>query len=223
MRFEPRIPGLRRLMRLSDHVEKDVNDEIAFHVDSRVDDLITAGHTRESARQIAEAEFGDLRASRRELATVDRHRRRRERIEHAFDTIAQDLRYAVRALRRSPAFTLTAIATLVIGIGAAVAIFAVVDGVLLRPLPYREPERLVGAWHDFVAMGLDHGQQTATTYWTYQSQARTIDGIGIYSEDAVNVAELSSAVPPARVASTSSSASLFRVLGVPPELGRLFT
>src|SRR5207302_9078424 len=115
----------------------------------------------------------DLRASRRELAAVDRHRQRRERIEHLVETIAQDLRHAIRSLRRSPAFTVTAVVTLVIGVGAAVAIFAVVNGVLLRPLPYRDPERLVGAWHDFTAMGLDHGEQSATTYWTYQSQARS--------------------------------------------------
>src|SRR5205807_3033205 len=132
-------------------------------------------------------------------------------------------RYAIRSLRRSPAFAVTAVVTLVIGVGAAVAIFAVVNGVLLRPLPYRDPERLVGAWHDFTAMGLDHGEQSATTYWTYQSQARSIDGIGIYTENAVNVAELGSPIPPARVASTAATASLFRVLGVPPEVGRTFT
>jgi len=225
MSSEPRIAGVRRFVRMPDQrIESDVDDEITFHLESRVRALVGQGQTEQDARRIAEAEFGDLRASRRELAAVDRHRRRRERIEHVFETIAQDLRYAVRSLRRSPAFTVTAIVTLVVGIGAAVAIFAVVNGVLLRPLPYKNPDRLVGAWHDFPLLGMTHGQQAAITYWTYQSQAHTIDGIGVYDESAVNVAfEGNSAGAPQRMTTALFSASLLPVLGVSPIRGRIFT
>lgn len=172
---------------------------------------------------MAEEEFGDLQAARRELAAVDRHRRRRERIGLALDTLGQDLRHAVRTLRRSPAFTVTALATLVIGIGGAVTIFAVVNGVLLSPLPYPDPGRLVGAWHDFPPIGMRHGSQAAITFWTYQAQARTITGIGIYTVGAANVAVRGRPEAPARLPSAPASASLFPVLGVSPILGRYYT
>jgi putative ABC transport system permease protein len=221
---EPRIPGLRRFLRIPDRlIERDIDDEIAFHVESRVRALVSLGHSEEEARGIAAAEFGDLHASRRELARVDRRRRRRERLAHLAETIAQDFRHAIRSLRRSPAFTLTAVVTLVIGIGSAVAIFAVVDGVLLRPLPFANPDRLVGAWHDFPPLGMTHGGQSVTTYFTYRTQATTIEGIGIYKENAVNVAGDGSAVDPERVTSASVSASLLSVLGVSAMRGRVFT
>src|SRR3712207_8656825 len=82
------------------------------------------------------------------------------------------LRPASRALRRSPAFTVTAALTLVIGIAASVAIFALVNGVLLRPLPYGQPERLVGVWNAMPAVGLPKANQTAGFYRTYR-QARS--------------------------------------------------
>jgi predicted permease len=224
MRFEPAIPGLRRFLRLPDRkIERDVDDEITFHVESRVRALVALGQTEIGARRIAELEFGDLRASRRELAAVDRHRRRRERFQHVVETIVQDLRHAVRSLRRSPAFTITAIVTLVIGTGAAVAIFAIVNAVLLRPLPYADPGRLVGAWHDLPPIGLPHQPQTATTYFTYQSQTHTIDGIGVYEERAVNVADADGQAEPQRVTTSWFSASMFTVLGVAPVRGRVFT
>ena len=220
---EPRIRGLRRLMRLPGRrIEDDVEDEITFHVDSRVRDLVGEGHTEDDARRIAEAEYGDRRASRQELTAVDRHRRRRERIEQTLETIAQDIRYAVRSLGRSPAFTVTAIVTLVIGIGGAVAIFTVVNGVLLRPLPYKNADQLVGAWHDFPPLGMTHGQQAAITYFTYEAQAHTIAGIGVYDESEVNlVTGDSSGAAPQRVTTALFTASMFGVLGVSPLRGRV--
>jgi putative ABC transport system permease protein len=222
--MEPRIPGLRRVLRPSDgRIERDVNDEIAFHLESRVRELIARGESEECARRTAEAEFGDLRASRRELAAVDRHRRRRVRVGQWFDAVAQDLRYAVRSLRRSPAFSITAALTLVIGIGASAAIFALVNGVLLRPLPYGNPDRLIGAWHDLPPLGMTHQPQTASTYFVYQRLAHTIDGIGVYRESEVNVADRSGAGEPERLTSARISATLIRVLQVSPNVGRVFS
>ncbi len=224
MPSEPRIPGLRRLVRLPNRsVESEIDDEIAFHIESRVRELVGEGHSESDARRLADAEFGDVNASRRELAAVDRHRRRRERITHVVETIVQDLRHATRSLGRAPAFAITAMITLVVGIGSVVAIFAVVDHVLLRPLPFASPDRLVGAWTDFPPLGMTHGQQAAITYWTYQSQARTIEGIGIYDVNAVNVvADGGAPTAPRHVSTGLFTARMFRVLGVSATRGRVF-
>jgi len=222
-RRETRISGVRRIFHLGDRsVQADVDDEITFHIESRVRDLMRRGESESSARRAAALEFGDLHASRRELAAVDRHRRRRERIDQAIDAIAQDLRHAVRALRRSPAFTMAAIATLTIGIGAATAVFSVVDGVLLRPLPYRDPAQLVGAFFDMPKIGLAHVPQAASTYFTFRDQARTIESIGIYDVQEANVSDRGSPNGAQRVRTTFCTATLFGVLGVLPLRGRPF-
>ncbi|MDQ3517338.1 MAG: ABC transporter permease [Gemmatimonadota bacterium] len=138
-------------------------------------------------------------------------------------SIASLVRPAWRSLLRSPAFSVTASLTLVIGIGAAVAIFALVNGVLLRPLPYNNPERLVGVWHDLKGVSINKSNQTSATYFTYKKLARTIEGIGVYEDDAVNVSDPRGGAEPQRTASASISASLLPVLGVSPLLGRNFT
>ena len=224
MSSEPRIPGLRRLVRLPNRaVESDIDDEIAFHLESRIRELVADGSTEIDARRVATAEFGDVSASRRELATVDRHRKRRQRVTQIVETIAQDLRHAVRSLARAPSFAITAMITLVVGIGSAVAIFAVVDHVLLRPLPFANPDRLVGAWTDFPPLGMTHSQQAAITYWTYQSQASTIEGIGIYDVNSVNVAaDAGTPDAPRHVSTGLFTATMFYVLGVPAIRGRVF-
>jgi putative ABC transport system permease protein len=224
MADEPRIPGLRRVVRLpSGRIERDVDDEIAFHIDSRVRELMERGQPEREARRQAELEFGDLGASRRELAAVDRHRARRERAGRLLAAARQDVGYAVRSLRRSPAFSITAVLTLAIGIGATVAIFALVNGVLLRPLPFGNPDRLVAAYHDLPAVNMGHQPQTATTYFTYQRLAHTIEGIGVYLDGDVNVAEPGSSVAPERLRSAKVSATLIPVLRVAPIIGRVFT
>jgi predicted permease len=223
---EPDVPGLRRALRNpAGRIERDVDDELAFHVESRVGELTASGHSEESARRYAEAEFGDLGASRRELTAVDRHRRRRELRTLWLEATAHDFRRAARSLRRSPLFTIAATLTLIIGVGASVAIFALVNGVLLRPLPFGNPERLVAASHDLPPLALLHEPQTASTYFAYQRLAHTIEGIGVYLEGEVNVAEPGGGggATPERMIDARVSASLIPVLQVLPLIGRTFT
>ncbi|MEX2178749.1 MAG: ABC transporter permease [Gemmatimonadaceae bacterium] len=136
---------------------------------------------------------------------------------------AQPLRFAWRSLRRTPAFTATAALTLIIGIGATVAIFAVVNGVLLKPLPYGNPERLVGAWHDLPAIGIGRANQSSGTYFTYQRLSRSIDGIAAYQDGASNVSEPGSGTDPQRLATGFITATLLPVLQVSPAIGRNFS
>src|ERR1044071_4122892 len=109
------------------------------------------------------------------------------------------VRPAWRSLRRSPAFTVTASLTLVIGIGAAVAIFALVNGVLVKPLPYGDPDGLVVPYHNMQLIGLSKGNQTAGTYRTYKKLARSLEAIGVYQRSAVNVSDSRSGAAPQRI------------------------
>jgi predicted permease len=133
------------------------------------------------------------------------------------------LKPAWRSLRRSPAFTITASATLIIGIGASVAIFALVNGVLLRPLPYGAPDRLVVPYHDMPMLGMHKGNQTAGTYFTYRKLARSLESIGVYQRGAVNVSDSRGGSEPQRINSARMTASVIPILQVSPLVGRTFT
>jgi predicted permease len=133
------------------------------------------------------------------------------------------LKPAWRSLRRSPAFTVTASLTLIIGVGAAVAIFALVNGVLLRPLPYGDPDRLVVPYHNLQLVGLAKGNQTAGTYHTYKKLARSLEAIGVYQRNAVNVSDPRGGGEPQRIGSAFVTQSVIPLLRVPPIVGRTFT
>src|SRR6476660_7076707 len=137
-------------------------------------------------------------------------------------SLSSVLKPAWRSLRRSPAFTVTASLTLIIGIGAAVAIFALVNGVLLRPLPYGDPDRLVVPYHSMQLVGLK-GNQTEGTYFTYKKLARSLEAIGVYQRGAVNVSDPRGGGEPQRIGSANITQSVIPMLQVPPLVGRSFT
>jgi len=144
---------MRRSFRFT-HSTRDVADEIGFHLEMRTREFIERGMPPEEARRAAAASFGDVdaieAACRDERAMRAREHARRDWLQG----IGLDLKVAVRSLWRRPAFTAASTLTLTLGIGAAAAVFAIVSGVLLRPLPYRDPGHLVMIW----LMGSDvHG------------------------------------------------------------------
>jgi putative ABC transport system permease protein len=134
--------------------------------------------------------------------------------------VAQPIRHAWRSLRRTPVFTITGTLTLVIGIAASAMIFVLVNGVLLRPLPYGNPDRLVGAWFDMPLLNMKHAQQTQTTYYTFQRLAHTIDGIGVYQDGSADISEPGGTSGPQHVTVAWVTATLVPVLQVSPILGR---
>jgi putative ABC transport system permease protein len=134
--------------------------------------------------------------------------------------IPRALRYAARSLRHTPAFTGAAVLTLALGIGATTAIFSVVDGVLLRPLPYADSQRLVGVWFHFAGVGVDQAGTSDATYLLYRDENHVFSAIGAYDEDAVN---LTGGLEPERVTAADVTASLFPTLGITALRGRLIS
>jgi len=137
------------------------------------------------------------------------------------ETLAQDLRYALRNLRQAPGFTAIAIVTLALGIGANSAIFSVVNGVVLRPLEYREPDDLVFITSNFP--GESYGAQfwmSAPEYLQYREQSTSFADMGVYTTGEISITGTDT---PIRVPAGFASASLFTTLGVEPARGRVFT
>src|SRR5213595_3107336 len=139
----------KKTFRLSDtrpDAKRDVDDELAFHLEMRAREYMEQGMSADDARRAAAKSFGDVPAIRGDLRT-DREQRDVERLRRDWwDGFRMDARYAMRTLRKNPAFSVAAIATLALGLGATLSVFTVVNGVLLRPLPYKIPERLTMVW-----------------------------------------------------------------------------
>ena len=135
-------------------------------------------------------------------------------------SLVSTLRLAARSLRRTPAFTAAAVLTLALGIGATAAIFSVVNGVLLRPLPYAQPERLVGLWFSFPGLGVPQAPMSDGTYFLTRRENRVFEDLGASSEGAVN---LTTGEGAERVTTAWVTASLLPTLRVPPLHGRLIT
>lgn len=131
------------------------------------------------------------------------------------NNLLQDARYGVRAMRTNPGFTLAAVASLALGIGATTAIFSVASAVLLQSLPYRDPTRLA-------SVSLD-GAITAPLFETFRQEARSIEQAALFVNSSFNMAGGSGDGEPIRVQAARVSAGLFEMLGVPPQAGRTFT
>ena len=136
------------------------------------------------------------------------------------ETLIQDLRHTLRQLRKAPGFTLTAVLTLAFGIGATTAIFSIVEGVLLRPLPFPEPGRLVTLSDVLEGAGSSVTGVTAPGLRMYTRDTHGFSGLGGYQQTAY---ELSGMGEPAQINASRLTASIFPVLGVSPLMGRTFT
>ncbi len=117
-------------------------------------------------------------------------------------------------------FTVVTLITLAIGIGANTAIFSVINGILLKPLPYPEPDRLAGVWHTVSRLNLKEAEMCPSMYFTYREQSRTFQDIGIYTGDSVSVTQIGQ---PEQVQSLWVTEGVLPILGARPTLGRLFT
>jgi predicted permease len=135
------------------------------------------------------------------------------------NAFSSQLRQIVRRLWRAPVFTVITLITLAAGVGANIAVFSVIEGVLLKPLPYVHPESLVGIWHTAPGLNLDDVNMAPSNYFIYREQNRTFQDIGIYQGDSVSVTGHGN---PEQVQALDVTDGVLPVLGLPPFLGRWF-
>lgn len=216
----------KRTFRLSDSrpdAKRDVDDEIAFHLEMRTREFIDQGFGPEEARRRAAATFGDVTSIRSDLShdRADRNQERARR-EH-WHGIRMDLLYSLRTLKKNPGFAAAAIATLALGFGAALAVFTVVNGVLVRPLPYKDPAGLAMIWVVNQGPDGDSGNLPLSSgfYNDLERDARSFAAIAAFRGWSYSIE--SGGTEPEPLASARVSPSLFEVLGVRPFIGTTFT
>ena len=135
-------------------------------------------------------------------------------------TLLQDLRFGFRQLLSKPGFALIAVLSLALGIGANTAIFSLVDAVLLRPLPFHDPERLVIVWEDYTRIGFPRNTPAPANYADWKSQNQVFEGMAALNWRTFNLTDDGE---PEKVEAQAVTADFFPLLGVSPELGRTFT
>jgi predicted permease len=203
--------GLRTLFR-KDAVERDLDDELTHYLAESAAEKMREGLSREEAVRRARAELGSVTAVKEEV--------RGGGWEAAVQSWWQDLAYGARALRRNPGFTVVAVLTLALGIGANSAMFSVVNGVILRPLPYVNPGELVMLWTDDVRRGIHESTTGIPTINDWRSESALFKDVAIYRR---NSAGITGPGDPERIMSLFAEPRLLPLLGVKPALGRTFT
>lgn len=193
-------------------IERRLDDEMGFHLDMLTEKHVRAGLSAAEARRTALATFGGTERFKDDAR--DEYRSR------LVDEVGQDIRYALRIVRRNPGFAIAAALTFALGIGASTAIFSVVHGVLLRPLPYADPDRLVVLWEHNVARGNDRNVVAVPNFEAWRARARSFEGMaGLVPLPAT----IAGAPSPERVMGAEVSPGYFALLGIRPALGRAFT
>jgi predicted permease len=197
----------------------DVEAELRFHVDMRIRELVEHGESHERARELALQRFGDYERARTECVAIGQRRKRHmQRIEFVTE-LRQDIGYAFRMLRRTPAFTLAALLTLSLGIGANSAIFSVVHGVLLESLPYRDAERL----HHLQMLypdGTRYSALSAPDFMSVRQETRVFEQIEAYGLQTLSLTGMGE---PLEIEGAQVTAGLFDLLGFNVAIGRGFT
>jgi len=211
----------RRYLRLlGPDVPTDVKDELAFHLEMRTQDLIGRGVAPEEARAEALRRFGDPERVRQECERMGREAERTRQRRERFGAFRQDVHYAVRSLRREPGFALTATLTLALGIGAATAMFSVVNGVLLRSLPVVDEDRVMVMWAEAPARDFPHVPFLQPMLEEYADANRAYELLAGIDYNGAWPRVMRDGDEPVTITGTWVTGDFFRVMGVVPALGR---
>jgi predicted permease len=193
-----------------------LKEEIEEHLAQQASENLRVGFPPDEARRQAVLKFGAVESMKEDY--------REERRVRLLENFLQDVRYALRTLRKSPGFAAVAILTLALGIGANTAIFSVIDGVLLKPLSYPHPEQLVDVELSPLAVDPSLRGMAPEDYFVFRDQSRTFQDIGIYAEtDADHDVNITSFAEPERIHALNVTHGVLSILGIPPMLGRAFS
>lgn len=220
-----RIPGVRSLFRLPSsegRVGSEVDEEIAFHLAERTQELVRRGMEPAAARAEAEREFGDVAQARTELEEIGRRRVRQTRRTGWWSDLRQDLRFGVRSAVRAPLFSLLAIVTLALGIGANAAVFGVVKSVLLDALPYADADRLVRVYARWESADSERQSVSPGTATDLAGRLRSFSSVAPFNFSTGDVTFTDDSGP--RLLSAALVGDrFFSTLGVRAALGRTLT
>jgi predicted permease len=203
--------ALRSLIMKKD-VEAELDDELRFHLEMETRENIKRGLDPKEARNAALSSFGGIEKTKEYC--------RDARGVRFIESFLQDSRYALRFLWKHPVFTAVTVLTLALGIGATTAVFSVVNGVVLKPLPFKEPHHLVSVWMRAPGLGIDWVSQCAAAYFTFRDENRVFEDVGLWKNLRVTVTGLDEAE---QVQGLLVTEGLLPTLGVSPVLGRTFT
>ncbi len=218
-RVGPRVDGeLRRMLLSPGQLEEDVRQELQFHVEGRVAELMDKGWTEADARAEVLAGFGDLERIARECTEIGMERLQRERRTQRIADALADFRYALRTFRRNPLFTAVVLFTLALGIGATTAVFTVVDRVALRALPFQEPERLVVVWEQNVSQNVTSDNPSGSNLFDWRQRSRTFSGLAAWMEVSRT---LTGVERPEVLSAAITTGNFMSLLGLTPVQGRL--
>src|SRR5215469_11948199 len=193
-------------------VEQELDAELGFHLDRQIAENIGSGMSPVEARRAALRTIGGMA----QIAEDCRDARGLASLE----SLLQDLRYGLRQLRRAPALTAVAVLTLALGLGANTAMFSVINAVLLRPLPYRDPDQLVRVLDANPSKGFPHFSSSPPNFLDWREQAQSFTGMAALTNDSYT---LTGKGDPARLRVVMATPELFPVLGVEAVAGRTFT
>jgi putative ABC transport system permease protein len=209
-----KTPIWRRYLRfLGSDPAGDVEDELSFHLATRMDDLMSRGLSESEAREVATQEFGNVEAVRGELEQIARERLQRANRARHWESLGQDLGFAARTLRKNAGFTIVTLLTLGLGIGANTSLFSVFDAVMLKPLPVVAPVELV-----HVTMENPQATFTNPIWEELRDRQEVFSGIFAYAGQEFDLAEGGQARP---VVGNWVSGEFFPVLGIDALAGRL--
>jgi putative ABC transport system permease protein len=201
-------------------VRAEIDEELRYHLEMRAREYRALGLSRSEAEERSRARFGDLgraRAECRRLAMVASDPTSRKG-DAVLSTLAGELRIALRTLVRTPGFSAIVILTLALGIGANTAVFSLVEGILLRPLAFSEPERLLNLWENDRLRGTTQEGFSAPDFFDLAASNQVFEGMALYQGGSHTLTDEES--EPARLRVTAVSWNLFDLLGVAPAEGR---
>jgi predicted permease len=202
-------------------IASEVDEELASHLTMVATRLKEEGWAAPDAEAEARRRFGDLEYTRQYCRAEDFQREQEKSRMIVFEELRHDVSYALRGLRSSPGFTLIALATLAFGIGANTAIFSVVRGVLLEPLPFSAPDRIVRVWESSKSLGIPRGTFSEPDFLDLRTGSRLAESIGGYFfADGLTGVDLTHGGPPERLSAALVAPGFFETLRPRPLLGR---